>query len=121
MQLWRLPGAPVRGWERFHVAAGERIGSEGERSTGAGGGPARNLTPVPSPIALPPTGRGGLGWSDRAYRVSFPTINDFKNASYEAPSTQTRPPRPDGGRAREEGTGVRFRAGAARAAPRRPL
>ena len=23
--------------------------------------PARNLTPVPSPIALPPSGRGGLG------------------------------------------------------------
>ena len=36
MQLWRPRGAPVRGWERFHVAAGERIGSGGERSTGGG-------------------------------------------------------------------------------------
>src|SRR3954462_7497179 len=30
--------------------------------------PARNLTPVPSPIALPPSGRGGPGTTVRACR-----------------------------------------------------
>src|SRR3954452_9040475 len=66
------------------------------------------------PIALPPTGRGGLGWSDGAYRVSFHTITDFENTSYEAPSPQPRSPLPDGGRAMGEGTGVRFRGGGTR-------
>jgi|SRR3954451_11049937 len=36
----------------------------------------RNLTPSPSPIALPPTGRGGLGLGDSVYRMCFHIITD---------------------------------------------
>src|SRR5436305_13893936 len=62
--------------------------ADGAKSARRGCPSARNLTPVPSPIALPPTGRGGLGWSggvsSRRHR-SDPTDpsdrTDFKPAA----------------------------------------
>src|SRR5436305_2595405 len=73
--------------------------------------PARNLTPVPSPIALPPTGRGGLSWSGVAGRFAVSESVMVREDILQAPSPQQSPPLPDGGRAMGEGTGVRFRAG----------
>src|SRR3954447_21535855 len=83
----------------------------------AGAPPARDLTPVPSPIALPPTGRGGLSWSggarSRRYQSDRSDPSDRSDAAgfLSAPPPQQGPPLPVGRRAMGEGTGVRFRAG----------
>src|SRR4051812_50193273 len=90
----------------------------GYRPTGSCFPGVRNLTPVPSPIALPPTGRGGLYWSDGAFRVSFHTITDFEKTpptSDTAPAESPSPGRWEGdGRGDRGGTGVRFRAAGSR-------
>src|SRR3954462_2200975 len=76
--------------------------------------PARNLTPVPSPIALPPSGRGGPSWSGGAGSLCFYIITVAQQHRLRATPPQPRSPLPDGGRAMGEGTGVRFRAGESR-------
>src|SRR3954454_1956040 len=62
-------------WEKGRRANRLPKRRDGSQKEGRGArlpsAPARNLTPVPSPIALPPSGRGERGWSGGARRKCF--------------------------------------------------
>src|SRR3954451_2474399 len=64
----------------------------------------RNLTPSPSPIALPPSGRGERGWSGDASRLLYHIGNDVETHSINA-IAQAKSPSP--GRWEGDGRGDR--------------
>jgi len=74
------PGGPTRG---LPGGVGSQISLPVHWRSRSVGPPPRNLTPVPSPIALPPAGRGGPIWSDGACRIFFYSATDSDNASYK--------------------------------------
>src|SRR3954451_8283451 len=67
----------------------------------------RNLTPSPSPIALPPSGRGERGWSGDASRLLYHIGNDVETHSINA-IAQAKSPSP--GRWEGDGRGDRGEA-----------
>src|SRR3954454_18029072 len=92
----------------FQRKPGE-AGSEEAQKLSGGRPTGRNLTPVPSPIALPPTGRGGRFTNRIARRVRC--AHHYRlwcaHRTLRAPPPKLRSPLPvrEGGRGRERGRG----------------